>query len=222
MSEAEVNIIRLILVDDHQVVRRGLRSYLESFADIQVVGEASTGEEAIARLETWLPDVALVDLLFPGGMDGIETARQIRAISPHSQVVMLTAQQDNSRVVAALRAGAIGYIRKDCEPETLLAALRNAAKGQSLLDPAIAGAVLQDIVSETSARYDLTEREMDVLRLLANGQTNRQIAQSLIIGEETVKTHVANILAKFHLVHRTQAALYALKRGLVSLDDVSL
>jgi NarL family two-component system response regulator LiaR len=186
------------------------------------VGEASTGEEAIAKLETWLPDVALVDLLFPGGIDGIETAKRMRAISPKTQVVMLTAQEDNARVVAALRAGAVGYVRKDGEPEVLLAALRNAAKGQPTFDPAIANAVLQDIVGEIPTQYDLTEREMDVLRLLANGQTNREIAQSLVIGEETVKTHVANILAKFHLVHRTQAALYALKRGLISLDDVTL
>ena len=220
MSAASV--IQLLLVDDHHVVRRGLRSFLESFADIRVVADVATGEVAIEGLERWLPDVAVVDLLLPGGIDGIETTRQICAISPHTQVVMLTAQTDNSAVLAALRIGALGYVRKDAAPEILLTAVRSAARGQSVLDPAVAGEVLQSIVGESSVKSDLTEREMDVLRLLANGQTNRQIAESLVIGEETVKTHVGNILTKLHLVHRTQAVLYALKRGLISLDDVTL
>jgi NarL family two-component system response regulator LiaR len=217
----DMNSIRLALVDDHQVVRRGLVSYLEAFSDITVIGEASSGEEAIANIEAWLPDVAVMDLLMPGGMDGIEATRRIRSISPHTQVVVLTAYTDDARVVAALRAGAIGYVRKDAKPEILLAAVRAAARGQSVLDPAVANEVLQDLIH--SARKDaFTEREMDVLHALAHGNTNREIAEKLVVGEETVKTHVGNILAKLHLTHRTQAVIYALKQGLISLDEIEL
>jgi NarL family two-component system response regulator LiaR len=214
--------IRLVLVDDHRVVRRGLRSYLEAFPDITVVGEASTGEEALEAIEGWLPDVVVMDLLMPGGIDGIEATRRIRAITPHTQVVVLTAYTDDARVVAALRAGAIGYVRKEADPEILMAAVRAAARGQSMLDPAIAGSVLQDLVSSARAKDALTEREMEVLRLLAHGQTNREIAEGLVVGEETVKTHVGNILAKLHLAHRTQAVIHALKQGLISLDEIEV
>ncbi len=211
--------IRLILVDDHSVVRRGLRSYLESFTDIAVVGEAESGEAALERLEAWLPDVAVMDLLMPGGMDGIEATRQIRQLSPHTQVVVLTAHTDEARVVAALRAGAIGYVRKDAEPELLLTAVRAAARGQSLLDPAIAGSVLQELAGGID---NLTEREMGVLKLLAHGRTNREIAAELVVSEETVKTHVGNILSKLHMAQRTQAVIAALKKGLISLDEIDL
>jgi NarL family two-component system response regulator LiaR len=214
--------IRLVLVDDHRVVRRGLRSYLEAFPDITVVGEASSGEEAIEKIEGWLPDVVVMDLLMPGGIDGIETTRRIRAITPHTQVVTLTAYTDDARVVAALRAGAISYVRKEAAPEVLLAAVRAAARGQSMLDPAIAGSVLQDLVGSARIGDRLTEREMDVLRLLVHGRTNREIAEELVVGVETVKTHVGNILTKLHLAHRTQAVIHALKQGLVSLDEIEL
>jgi len=214
--------IRLVLIDDHRVVRRGLRSFLEAFPDIFVVGEASSGEEALEKIEGWLPDVAVMDLLMPGGIDGIEATRRIRSITPHTQVVVLTAHADDARVVAALRAGAIGYVRKDAEPEILLAAVRAAARGQSVLDPAMAGSVLQDLVSSAEVESDLTERETEVLRLLAHGRTNREIAEELVVGLETVKTHVGNILAKLHLAHRTQAAILALKQGLISLDEIEL
>jgi NarL family two-component system response regulator LiaR len=214
--------IRLVLVDDHHVVRRGLRSYLEAFPDLSVIGEASSGEQILEKVEHWLPDVVLMDLMMPGGMGGIETTRRIRAISPHTQVVVLTAHTDEARVVAALRAGAIGYVRKDANPDLLLATVRAAARGQSLLDPAIAGSVLQDLVRNTKVRHDLTEREMEVLRLLAHGLTNREIATELVVSEETVKTHVGNILAKLHLAHRTQAVIHALQQGLISLDEIEL
>jgi NarL family two-component system response regulator LiaR len=214
--------IRLVLVDDHRVVRRGLRSFLEAFPDIIVVGEASSGEEVLEKVEGWLPDVVIMDLLMPGGIDGIETTRRVRSITPHTQVVVLTAYTDDARVMAALRAGAIGYVRKDAEPEVLLAAVRAAARGQSMLDPALAGSVLQEIASSAEIREDLTEREMDVLRLLAHGCTNREIAEELVVGAETVKTHVGNILAKLHLAHRTQAVVHALKRGLISLEEIEL
>jgi len=217
-----VNSIRLALVDDHHVVRRGLSSYLEAFLDITIIGEASSGEEALANVEIWLPDVVLMDLLMPGGMDGIETTRRIRSISPHTQVVVLTAYTDDARVVGALRAGAIGYVRKEASPDVLLAAVRAAARGQSVLDPAIARSVLRDLVCNTRGEDTFTEREMDVLHLLAHGRTNREIARELVVGEETVKTHVGNILAKLHLAHRTQAVIYALKQGLISLDEIEL
>lgn len=217
-----MDTIRLVLVDDHRVVRRGLRSFLEAFPDITIVGEASSGEEVLEKVEGWLPDVVIMDLLMPGGIDGIEGTRRIRSITPHTQVVVLTAHTDDARVVAALRAGAIGYVRKDAEPEILLTAVRAAARGQSMLDPTIAGSVLQEIVSSVKIRDDLTEREMEVLRLLAHGRTNREIAKELVVGAETVKTHVGNILAKLHLAHRTQAAIHALKRGLISLDEIEL
>jgi NarL family two-component system response regulator LiaR len=218
----EVDIIRVALVDDHRVVRRGLRSFLEAFADIVVVGEASTGEEALERIEGWLPDVVIMDLLMPGGIDGIETTRRVRAITPHTQVVVLTAYADDVRVVASLRAGAIGYVRKEADPEILLAAVRAAARGQSMLDPSIAGSVLQDLVASARIRDDLTDREMEVLRLLAHGHTNPEIAEELVVGVETVKTHVGNILAKLHLAHRTQAVVHALKQGLISLEEIEL
>ena len=214
--------IRVVLVDDHRVVQTGLRSYLESFADLEVVGAAASGEEALEKLEGWLPDVVVMDVRMPGGIDGIEATRRVRALSPHTQVVVLTADTDDSRVVAALRAGAIGYVRKDSEPEVFLAAVRSAARGQSVLDPAVAGSVLQDLLRGGPLVEALSEREKEVLRQLAHGRTNREIAQELHVSEETVKTHVGNILSKLQLSHRTQAVIYALKQGLVSLDDLEI
>ena len=214
--------LTLVLVDDHRVVRRGLRSFLESFADLTIVGEAASGETLLAELETWLPDVVLMDLLMPGGIDGIETTRQVRLLSPHTQVVVLTAHTDEARVVAALRAGAIGYVRKDAAPEFLLQAVRAAGRGQAMLDPAIAGSVLQDLIHGTPLGNELTERETEVLWLLAHGRTNREIAANLIVSEETVKTHVGNILSKLQMAHRTQAVIKALKQGLISLDEIDL
>ena len=210
--------IRVALIDDHHVVRRGLRSYLESFADITVVGEAASGEEALRLIEQWLPDVVVMDLLMPGGIDGIETTKRIRTMTPHTQIVVLTAQTEEARIVAALRAGAIGYLQKDTQPEMLLAAVRAASQGQSVLDRAVATTVLQELTA--TSKHDLTPREVEVLRLLANGRTNHEIAEALVVGDETVKTHVGNILTKLHLAHRAQAVIYALKRGLISLDEL--
>ena len=217
-----MDTIRVVLVDDHRVVRRGLRSFLDAFPDIVIAGEASSGEEALERIEGWLPDVVIMDLLMPGGIDGIEATRRVRSITPHTQVVVLTAYADDVRVVASLRAGAIGYVRKEADPEILLAAVRAAARGQSMLDPSIAGSVLQDLVASARIRDDLTDREMEVLRLLAHGRTNPEIAEELVVGVETVKTHVGNILAKLHLAHRTQAVVHALKQGLISLEEIEL
>ena len=217
-----MNRIRVMLVDDHRVVQSGLRSYLSAFEDMEVVGAASSGEEALEKLEGWLPDVVVMDLRMPGGMDGIEATRRVRALSPHTQVVVLTADPDDARVVAALRAGAIGYIRKDSDPEVFLAAVRAAARGQSVLDPGVAGSVLQELARGGPLVEELSDREKDVLRQLAHGRTNREIGQALHVSEETVKTHVGNILSKLQLSHRTQAVIYAIKQGLVSVEDIDL
>jgi two-component system, NarL family, response regulator LiaR len=215
--------IRVVLVDDHHVVRQGLRTYLESFPDLEVAGEAASGEEVLRSIELWLPDVVVIDLLMPGGMDGVETIRRVSQLTPHTQIIALTSYTDDARVIAVLRAGAIGYVRKDAAPDVLLASIRAAARGQSLLDPAVAGAVLQELSHEEKPEVaTLSVREREVLRCLALGHTNREIAEEMMISPETVKTHVGNILAKLHLVHRTQAVVYALKYGLISLEDINL
>jgi len=214
---------RIVLVDDHAVVRAGLRSYLESFADLRVVGEAASGEDLLAHIADWSPDVVLMDVLLPGGIDGIETTRRLLRRSPEMRVVVLTAFTDDARVVAALRAGAIGYVRKDAAPEALLDAVRAAAEGRSNLDPAIATALVAELVADGPPLAEpLTEREHEVLRQLARGTSNRAIADALGIGEETVKSHVASILAKLQAGHRTRAVVAALKQGLIGLDEIEM
>jgi len=214
--------IKVVLVDDHHIVRRGLRSFLNAFDDLTVVGEAASGEEALQHIEEWLPDVVVMDMLMPGGIDGIETIRQVRTLIPNTRIVALTSYTDDSRVVAALRAGAIGYVRKEADPDILLASVRAAARGQSLLDPAVANAVMQELMRGGKHSAELTEREQEVLRQLAFGRTNREIADALVVSDETVKTHVGNILTKLQLAHRTQAVIYALKKGLISIDELEL
>lgn len=214
--------IRVMLVDDHKIVRKGLHSFLTAFNDINVVGESSSGEEALQHIEDWLPEVVVMDMLMPGGMDGIETIRRIHSLLPNTRVVVLTSYTDDARVVAALRAGAIGYVRKDADPEILLDSIRAAARGQSLLDPTIASIVMQELMRGGKQVATLTEREKEVLRQLALGRTNPEIASELVVSEETVKTHVGNILTKLQLAHRTQAVIYALKKGMISLDEIDL
>jgi NarL family two-component system response regulator LiaR len=214
--------IRVVLVDDHHIVRRGLQSFLKAFPDLQVVGEAASGEEALQKIENWMPDVVVMDMLMPGGMDGIETIKQVRALLPNTRIVALTSYTDDARVVAALRAGAIGYVRKEADPEILLSSIRAAACGQSLLDPAVANVVMQELMRIGKHGSDLTEREQEVLRQLALGRTNHEIAEVLTVSDQTVKTHVGNILTKLQLAHRTQAVIYALKKGLISLDEIEL
>lgn len=208
--------IRVILVDDHHVVRRGMRSYLESFPDLQVVGEFATAEALLEQLPHCPADVVVMDLLLPGGMNGIEATRRARRSFPSVQVVALTAYSDESRLIAAMRAGAISFVRKDAQPEFLLSVIRSAANGQSLLDPALAKVLAQ----ESNAVELLSAREQEVLRLAALGKTNREIAAQLVVGEETVKTHVAHILAKCGLNNRAQLAAYAIKKGWIHPEDV--
>jgi NarL family two-component system response regulator LiaR len=215
-------MIRVVLVDDHHVVRRGIQSYLSAMPDIEIAGTADSGESALENIGEWVPDVVVMDLYMPGGIDGIDTTKQLRVISPHTQVVVLTAHTDDERVIAALRAGAIGYVRKESDPQLLLDAIRAATRGRSMVDPAVAGALLKDMTDSTLPGTDLTDREHEVLMELAQGLTNQEIADKLVIGTETVKTHVGNVLSKLHLKHRHQAVIYALKNDLISLDDLEL
>jgi two-component system, NarL family, response regulator LiaR len=212
--------VRIVLVDDHSIVRRGLVSFLEAFDDLEVIGDVASGEALMEQLEQWLPDVVVMDLHMPGGMDGIEAIRQVRALAPHTRIVVLTSYANDARVVAALRAGAIGYVRKEADPEILLEAMRAAAHGQSLLDPEIARAILGELAQDGKQSSRLTQRELEVLHQLALGHTNQEIAEVLVVSDETVKRHVGNILTKLQLAHRTQAVIYALKSGLISLDDI--
>ncbi len=206
----------LVLVDDHRVITRSLKAYLESFPDLSVAGMAASGEELLEHLDVWKPDVVLQDLLLPGGMDGIETTRRVLARNPRIKVVALTASVDEARMMGVLRAGAIGYVRKDAEPEILLAAVRRAAAGKPYIDPDVGG----QLVRGGATHDDLTHRELDVLRQLALGRANKEIAAALAIGEETVKTHVGRVFGKLQVENRTQAIVQALKRGLIALDEI--
>jgi len=206
----------IALVDDHRVVTRSLKSYLESFPDLKVVGIAASGEELLDHLREWKPQIVLQDLLLPGGIDGIETTRRILAAAPSTKVIALTASMDEARMLGALRAGAVGYIRKDAEPETLLAAVRAVSEGRTYIDPSAAKQLLgADVPGD-----DLTAREREVLQQLATGRANKAIADALSISEETVKSHVGNILAKLGAENRAQAIVQALKRRLVSLEEL--
>ncbi len=208
--------ITVVLVDDHRVVTRSLKAWLESFADIRVVGIAANGEEALERLGEWEPAVVLQDLLLPGGLDGIETTRRVCERWPAVKVIALTASVDEPRMMGVLRAGAVGYVRKDAEPETLIAAVRAVAAGRTYIDPAIG----RQLLRPDPATEALTPRETEVLRALAQGRSNKDIAGRLGVGEETVKTHVGHLLAKLHVENRAQAIVEALRRGLVSLEDL--
>jgi len=221
---AKNNLISILIVDDHEVVRNGIRSYLETIKDFDVVGEADSGEAAIKMVSELIPDIVLLDLIMPG-MDGVETTRQIKKISPRTQVVVLTSYHEDVHIFPALKAGAISYILKDMKMEKLADALLRAVRHEVTLHPLVAERVLQNIRggdSEEPALFtELTERELDVLRLIAKGMTNSQIAENLVISENTVKGHVSNILSKLHLADRTQVAVYAWQRGLVNREQMS-
>ena len=208
--------VTIALVDDHRVVARSLKAYLESYPDLQVVGIAASGEEILRHIAEWRPRIVLQDLLLPGGIDGIETIRRTLELLPATRVIALTASTDEARMMGALRAGAVGYVRKDAEPETLLAAVRAVARGKTYIDPSVSSQLLH--AADTAEV--LTPREIDILRHLALGQSNKEIADALAIGDETVKTHVGNVLAKLQVENRAQAIVQALKRGLVALEDL--
>ncbi|WP_280524963.1 response regulator transcription factor [Streptomyces inhibens] len=211
----EGRAIRVLLVDDHQVVRRGLRTFLEVQDDIEVVGEASDGAEGIAAAEQLRPDVVLMDVKMPG-MDGIEALRKLRELANPARVLVVTSFTEQRTVVPALRAGAAGYVYKDIDPEALAGAIRSVHAGHVLLQPEVAEALLaQDEGNSSQGRgTSLTDREREVLGLIADGRSNREIARALVLSEKTVKTHVSNILMKLDLADRTQAALWAVRHGI--------
>ncbi|MFD9093786.1 response regulator [Streptomyces collinus] len=206
--------IKVLIVDDHQVVRRGLRTFLEVQDDIEVVGEAADGAEGIARAEELRPDVVLMDVKMPG-TDGIDALRRLRELDNRARVLIVTSFTEQRTVVPALRAGAAGYVYKDVDPDALAGAIRSVHAGHILLQPEVAGALLsQDEVNSGQGRGgSLTEREREVLGLIADGRSNREIARALVLSEKTVKTHVSNILMKLDLADRTQAALWAVRHG---------
>jgi two-component system, NarL family, response regulator LiaR len=221
LSSVEASrMISVALVDDHRVVTQGLRLYLESFQDIRVVGVASSGEEMLDQAGRWSPQVVVLDLLMPGGLDGVETARRLHEAHPEIRIVALTASVDEARLIGVLRAGASGYVRKDADPEVLLAAIRAAAMGRTFVDPSVAGGILAGSSSGGRAPDAISPRELEVLRQIAFGKTNREIAERLFVSEETIKTHVGRLLDKLGLQHRTQLVAYALKHGLVHLEEL--
>ncbi|WP_406140950.1 response regulator [Streptomyces sp. NBC_01089] len=205
--------IRVLLVDDHQVVRRGLRTFLEIQDDIEVVGEAPDGEQGVAAAEELRPDIVLMDIKMPG-MDGIEALRRLRELANPARVLVVTSFTEQRTVVPALRAGASGYVYKDVDPDALADAIRSVHAGHVLLQPEVAGALLSQEPGGGQGRGTvLTEREREVLGLIADGRSNREIARALVLSEKTVKTHVSNILMKLDLADRTQAALWAVRNG---------
>jgi NarL family two-component system response regulator LiaR len=223
------NAIRVLVADDHDIVRKGIRALLATEPDITVLGEASDGAQAVAEVNRLAPDVILMDLVMPV-MDGIEAIQRITAANPAARILVLTSFATDEMVFPAIKAGALGYLLKDSGPEELVTAIREVQRGESSLHPTIARKLLQEIAgparkpAPTGAdRVDpLTEREIDVLKLVAQGQNNREIGEQLFISEATVRTHMSNILSKLHLASRTQAALYALREGIASLDDDSV
>jgi two-component system, NarL family, response regulator LiaR len=209
-------ILAIAIVDDHREVSRGVKTYLESFPDMKVVGIATSGEEALENIHIWKPEILLLDLLMPGGIDGVETARRMKDRFPAVKVIALTASTDEARMMAVLRAGAAGYVRKDAEPEILLAAVRAVGRGKTYIDPAVAASMMR----AGDGLDELSPREHDVLRQLAFGRSNKEIAEALKITDETVKTHVGHLLGKLQLENRTQAVVYALKHGIVSMEEM--
>jgi len=209
-------VLNVAFADDHKVVIHALRSFFESFRDIRVVGLASSGEELLARISDWtMPDIVVLDLMMPGGIDGIETTQRLLRMFPRTRVVALTASTDEARMTAVLRAGATGYVRKDAEPELLLKAVRAVASGRSFVDPSAAGEALAG-----SPGGDLSPREIEVLREVAFGRTNREIGERLFISEETVKTHVAHLLSKLQMQNRTQLVAYAVRKRYVDVQEL--
>ena len=217
MSQA----IRVLIVDDHTIVRKGIRALLAEIEGIEVVGEADNGQEAVTQAQTLHPDVILMDLAMPK-MDGIEATRQIKASQPDSRILVMTSFAADDKVFPAIKAGALGYLLKESAPEDLVQAIHQIHRGESSLHPTIARKVLQEITHPSDrppTPNPLTEREEQVLRLVAQGLSNQDIARKLNISDPTVRTHVSNIMSKLHLATRIQAALYALREGLVALDS---
>jgi NarL family two-component system response regulator LiaR len=209
--------ITVLLVDDHAIVRQGVRTFLELQPDILVIGEAETGADAVRLASEYAPDVVLMDLKLPE-MDGIEATRKLVEISPRTQVIVLTSYHEDEHIFPAIRAGAISYVLKDIRPAALADVVRKAAAGDAVLHPRVARRLIQELKGARAAADALavlTEREVEVLRLVGEGLTNAEIAGRLIISEKTAKSHISNILSKLHLADRTQAAVYAWREGIM-------
>jgi DNA-binding NarL/FixJ family response regulator len=206
--------IKVLIADDHHVVRRGLVFFLKTQKEIEIVGEAANGEEALTLVEKLQPDVVLMDLVMPV-MDGIEATKKIKELFPLTKILILTSFSDQDHVIPAIRAGASGYQLKDIEPDQLVEAIKSVYRGESQLHPKVTSHVMahlsQSEKKEENLLEELTKREKEVLAEIAKGKSNKEIAASLMITEKTVKTHVSNILAKLNVADRTQAALYAVK-----------
>ncbi len=217
-----IDKITLLITDDHVLVRQGIRTFLELQPDVTVLGEADSGEAAVRMAAELVPDVVLMDLVMPG-MGGVEATRQLKQVSPRSQVIVLTSYHEDEYIFPALRAGALSYVLKDVGPDELAETVRKAAKGEFVLHPRVASRVVQELQGrkrDTPNLFtDLSDRELDVLRLIADGRSNAEIANILIISEKTVKSHVSNILGKLHMMDRTQAAVFAWQQGLVARRD---
>jgi two-component system, NarL family, response regulator LiaR len=215
-----VEPVTILLVDDHAVVRQGLRAYLDLVDEVRVLGEARDGREAVDLVQALRPDVVLVDLVMPR-MDGIEATRQIRAVSPKTQVIVLTSYGEDEKLFPAIKAGAISFLLKDVTADDLVGAILAAKRGEATLPPEIATKLMQQFAAQDGEDVlaTLSERELDVLRQIAHGRSNKEISAVLGISEKTVKTHVSNILDKLHVSDRTQAAIYALRERLVPLDQ---
>ena len=212
-------MIRVVIVDDHTVVRQGLRFMLEQRAEVEVVGEGSDGEQAIALAGELVPDVLLLDLLMPK-LDGIAAVRAIKRLTPTTQIIILTSYYEDDQIFNAIKAGALSYLLKDASAHDLVEAVGRAARGESMLHPLVAARLLQEIRHREHAPFqDLTPRELEVLTHLARGRSNQEIARALVISEPTVRTHIANILSKLQLADRTQAAIYALQHQVVRLTE---
>ncbi|MCJ7537341.1 MAG: response regulator transcription factor [Anaerolineales bacterium] len=215
------NPITVLLVDDHKLVRQGVRAFLEAHDEFLVVGEAESGSVAVKLAEEYIPDVVLMDLIMPE-MDGVEATRQVKNISPRSHVVVLTSYHEDEHIFPALEAGATSYILKDVDMEELAEAVRRSARGEVTLHPRVASRILQELhgakQDEVNPFTELTKREMEVLKLIASGLSNSEIADQLVISDHTVKGHVSNIFSKLHLADRTQAAVYAWQKGVVRRD----
>ena len=213
--------VRVLIVDDHAIVRKGIRALLSEVEGFEVVGEAENGQEAVQRAEETHPDVIVMDLLMPG-MDGIEATRQITSRQPKTRILVLTSFAADNKVFPAIKAGAAGYLLKDSSPDELMRAIRQVHRGEPSLHPTIARKLLQEIARPAElqpAPETLTAREMEVLRLIAQGLSNQEIADGISVSEPTVRAHVSRILGKLHLASRTQAALYAVREGLTDADE---
>lgn len=220
MSET---MIKILIVDDHAVVRKGIRALLATETDLEVIGEAVDGEQAVALYQELKPDLLLLDLIMPK-VNGIEVIKKIKGDHPQAKILVLTSFAADDQVFPAIKAGALGYLLKDTEPDDLINAIHQVYLGESSLSPTVARKVLEEVFHPAQKPLSpdpLTNREVDVLQVLAKGKSNRDIAEELSISETTVRTHVSNILGKLHLASRTEAALYALKEGMADLEGKS-